>query len=161
MAGGIILVRAVPNTTEWSSVVVNASMGVTIVPPPIPRSPDAVPAMAPIPSIFKTLPNGISWIDSIHDDEASCIISSSGADVRRALRGTKGAAAKRKYPKHALSVVQSNIAVKRAPTGENSIADDEIKMVDGISTQLLDANVEPLTKAVENTAANDVPVRTR
>jgi hypothetical protein len=45
--------------------------------------------------------------------------------------------------------------------GENSIADDEINTVDGISTQLLDANVELLAKAVENTAAYDVPVRTR
>jgi hypothetical protein len=78
-----------------------------------------------------------------------------------ALSGTRGAAANRKYPRHALRVLQSKIAVRRAPIGENNIADDEINTVDGISTQLLDANVELLAKAVENTAANDVPVRTR
>jgi len=42
MLGAIIPVMLVPKIIEWSRLVVIASSGVTMVPPPMPRSPEAL-----------------------------------------------------------------------------------------------------------------------
>jgi hypothetical protein len=152
MDGGIIARSDVPTTAACESGVTAAKSGVTIVPPPIPSSPDAVPAVTPIATNC-----GAAFIASNSLFSPSSRLHRNAA----AFAGTIGADSNKKYANIFRNASQFTLAVNLAPNGADTIADAPKIPAARASTNPSLANVLALTAAVATTATSDVPETTR
>lgn len=129
-----------------------AKSGVTSVPPPIPKSPDAVPAVTPMATNCGTASmasNSFSTPSSFLDRNA------------KAFAGTNGAETIKKYANIRRNASQFILAVNLAPNGADTIADAPKIPAARASTKFSLPNVLAETTAVDTTATRDVPETTR